>query len=555
MVSNFDDGENSLRLVGLTVVALLLFSLVALLVDSREDVLSYVGLNKNGGIEETVFATGDAPMPDSLDAAAGQVAIPILQYDAWTALAGFSSSQSFDLALPRETRFSHAVVRIDLSANLEQESAGRMKFSVNGAPRGEIILNAGESKHQVDIPLSSIDRARDRVLISVATVGNNPKAECSADWTGAVVVSILPTTRVIIGLEEPVTDLVDRLLTSGLPARIIWRDPLDGVAPEQPVELPWSWPPMATRALFVDPDNAVDTDVTATMDELFALWREQRKYQRLTEDLTAWTDVEWPVRAPFHDSGQNSREFRNRTVWNFTYDQSELPEQGLPDLFHLELTATSSNDTTGWLLLVTLNGTIVHSERVPNTTGDIVRDIALPTAVQKIRNDLRVSLTSDEEKVGRCAQGGPAAAQLKVSSYLDHEGGAVNHGYAELLSSATDSMDVYIDPNLQATGANFAFFAISQIFRDNLFAKAQPGVADQALERGLVVALGRDQLDGYLSRSESIRDEIWAAFAVITDAPKPEVFVFKADDPKLGEALEVHKPISLLLIAPAGTRI
>ena len=261
-----------MRLIGLTVVALICFALVALLVENREGLLQNLGL---AGLEqratETVFETGDAPLPDWVAGAAGVVEIPVLEYGRWIALAGFADGQTFDLALPARTPYSDAVIELDVTATLEEGTTGRLRIGVNGEDRGQIVLNPGISAHKVRIPLRPIDKLRNWVSVSVSAIGNNPKAECTTDWTGGVVVTVEPTSRIVVGIDEPVTNLVDRLLVSGSPVRIVWGEETDGQISSSTPQVPWPVVGMPGSAVFVDPDEALDTDVRATGEELLQL--------------------------------------------------------------------------------------------------------------------------------------------------------------------------------------------------------------------------------------------------------------------------------------------
>lgn len=534
-----------MRLIGLGVLALLLFALIALLVDSREEILTSVGLHPEGGGREiTVLETGNAPLPDTLKGPAGTARFSIRQYDQWTALAGFSSNQTFTLPLPRQAPFSAAVLFLDIQAELEEDTTGRMRFAVNRKNRGEVVLESGSQGHLVKIPLEPLDMARDWVEVTMSVLGNNPKAECTSDWTGGVVVTVEPSTHVQVALEEEITDLEDRFILSGSPSRIVWQG-ADQVASND-VSPAWQWRPFSRDARFVSTAETKETDVVASLAEL-SDYREQKLAEfRLRQDLQGTTDLAWPVSLAKANVGL-SREFRNRTTWVFDYSRADMPDRELPDQLDLRLTAVSSDATASWLLLVTLNGQIVHSEQVAAAQEQLDRQIELPIGIQAMQNQLRVTLTSDEEKEGRCVQGRPAAAQIKAGTALKHVGAPAEPVFAGLLDAVTPQIDLEVSDKLTAEAANFGFYAMSNIFLSNIF-----HVGQEEDGRNVAKLMVGDEISSFRDGAAAETDTFWYAFAAITDEDEPQVFAFKGSDPQLGTVLDVFEPASVLVVGPPG---
>lgn len=532
-----------MRLIGLGVLALLLFALIALLVDSREEILTSVGLHPEGGGREiTVLETGSAPLPDTLKGAAGTAKFPIRQYDKWTALAGFSSNQTFTLPLPRQTPFSAAVLYLEIQAELEETTTGRMRFAINRKNRGEVVLDPGSHGHLVKIPLEPLDMARDWVEVTMSVLGNNPKAECTSDWTGGVVVTVEPSTHVQVALDEEIMDIEDQFILSGSPTRIVWQ----GAEPAKTIDVSpaWQWRPFARDARFVATTEAKETDVVANLAELSG-YRERKLAEfRLKQDLDGIADVAWPISLAKAKVGL-SREFRNRTTWVFDYARADMPNRELPDLLDLRLTAVSSDATASWLLLVTLNGQIVHSEQVAAAQELLDRQIALPVGIQALQNQLKVTLTSDEEKEGRCVQGRPAAAQIKAGTALNHTGAPAMPVFAGLLDAVTPQIDLEVSDKLTAEAANFGFYAMSNIFVNNTF---HVGQAEDG--RNVAKLMAGDDISSFRDGVTHQAGPLWFAFAAITDEDEPQVFAFKGNDPQLGTALEVFDPASVLVVGP-----
>lgn len=540
----------------MAVLALLSLAVIALLADRGETVLKSLGLTTGQDDRQIhVLEIASATLPKKISGEAGFAEFPLRQHGEWTGLAGFTGDQSFDLPLPRETKFSDAVVFVDVGVELEKDTTGRLRFGVNGQPRGEIVLNPGNSELLVKIPLQPIDKAREWVNVTVSVVGNNPKAECTSDWTGGVVVSIEPTTHVRVALEQPITSKIDQWILSGAPARIIW--PYAAKSPDAgpEVDLTWKWQPFVLDAVFVDVKDARETDVGGSLNSLFKNRNERIEKVQLFDLVEGISEIEWPVPIGLLLKTSPDREFRNRTVWNIAYDRIDMPDRQLPDVMNLKLGVNSSGETAAWLLNVFLNSQLVHSERIDANERVIERQVELPLLAQALGNLLRITLTSDEEKTGRCTQGQPAVAQIMLGTNLDQQGDVADPIFAGLLEATTLDADLYIAETVDAQEANFGFYTLSKIFGITKFHTATSDLKNSSLERGLVVLLDSDQLGETFKQLGDDKGTAWFAFSAITLASEPEVFAFKGDDPMLKKALELYNPISILVALPPGFQI
>lgn len=542
-----------MRLVGLAVLALLSFALVALLADRGEELLDSAGFSTSSDDRIIhVLETGNAKLPDPPISEENAVRLPIQQYKKWTALAGFSGSQNFNLPLPRQTKFNKAVLILDVNAELEESTTGRIKFEINSQERGEIVLNSGSSGFLVKIPLEPIDMARSWVSVTMSVKGNNPKAECTSDWTGGVVVTVESTSYIELEVTEPITALEDKLLLSGSPARLIWRTEDTESEPGNSIDLPWQWDPFVLDTVFVEASQALENDVESTLTDLIEFRQDRFEKFLLAEQLEGNVAAEWPLPVTTFLEKSTEREFRNQTKWIVNYTRAEMPGRQLPNLFNLDLTANSSDSEISWLLTVTLNGHIVHSEQVASAAESIQREIQLSEGVQGLQNVLKITLTSNEEKTGRCVQGRPAVAQLGQGTVFSRTGGETDPIYAGLLDAASPNLDLYVAQTVNAEEANFGFFTLSKIFKGNSIQRAQADVGENALEHGLIALIDSAQFPRIFTEHEDDLPSIWVAFTAITSAPSPTVFVFKGDDPLMKKAVELHKPISALFVMPPG---
>ncbi|WP_133057622.1 hypothetical protein [Falsiruegeria litorea] len=541
-----------MRLIGIAVLALILFAFVAIAVNRSEDLFETGGLKDiRDGREVHELETGEARLPDKIEGAAGFVDLEVLQSDEWTALTGFSGHRRFSLPLPRDTAFSAAVLEIFVKTEMEFETAGRLQFEVNGHRRGEIVLEPGETNMRVRIPLEPIDLERPWIDVNITVDGNNPKAECAEDWTGGVVVSIQPETHVRVALDEPITSTADALIASGFPVRIVWPSQTPEVITAADPVISWRWLPFAAKASFVDKGVARETDVEVPIEDVVELHHWVVQQENIRRELEGENNLSWPLPIIGQDGAAASREFRNRTSWVYRYSRTSMPDLQLPDMLDLKMQMVSTDSSASWLLIVFLNGDIVYSQTLPTTQTSFEHSIPLPKNVQSIDNELRVSLISDEEKTGRCVQGRPAAAKINVGTGLDNRGSDATELYAGVLNAMSPVINLMIEGPVTAHDLNFGFLALSKIFLHNSFDYREGGLGNLDHSQPSVTIVALENLTAALDQMKGQDRPYWVAYSVVTSAPDPETMAFAGDDPALASAIDLHRPESALIVVPA----
>lgn len=73
--------------------------------------------------------------------------------DQWIGLAGFPDSTEIRFALPSGINFTAGTLKLLLDAQLGADGDGRVTISVDGVRRGEVVLDPGQSRHEVEITL------------------------------------------------------------------------------------------------------------------------------------------------------------------------------------------------------------------------------------------------------------------------------------------------------------------------------------------------------------------------------------------------------------------
>lgn len=531
---------------------MILFAFVAIAVNRSEDLFETGGLQDIRDRREVHdLETGEARLPEVVEGSAGYVDLGVLQADEWTALAGFSGYRRFTLPLPRETAFSAAVLEIFVETEMEVDTTGRMQLEVNGQRRGEIVLDPGETKMRVRIPLEPLDLERPWIDVNVTVDGNNPKAECTDDWTGGVVISIEPETHVRVALDEPITATGDALIASGFPVRIVWPSSSPETLVGTARSISWRWLPFVSTASFIDKEFALETDVEVPIEDLVELHHWVTQQESVRRALEGEADMNWPLPIIGQDGAAASREFRNKASWIHQYARTSLPNLELPDQLNLKMQMVSTDTSASWLLIVFLNGHIVFSESIPTTETAVERKITLPQNIQAIDNELRISLISDEEKTGRCVQGRPAVAKIEVGTQLEHLGSEASEIYAGVLKEMSPEINLMIEGELTALDLNFGFLALSKIFLDNSFDFRERGLENVDRSKATVAIAAAESLDNVMEHMATVGGRFWIAYAAVTQATEPEIFAFAADDPNLMPAIGLHNPESVLIVVPA----
>ena len=537
-----------MRLVGIAVLTLVVFAAVAVLVQRSEvlfDAVTRKAAIDGRAVHELV--TGSAQIPETISGDAGYVDYGVQQFDQWTAVAGFLTEQRFFITLPRQTRFSAAVLEIYVTASLEDQTTGRLQFDVGGKRRGEIVLEPGQNKMLVRIPLEPLDMERDWVEVDVTIKGNNPKAECATDWDGGVVVEIEPQTYMRVALEEPITRTLDKLLASGVPIRVIW--PSQSDAPQTDNQISWRWPRVVARATFVPSTLARETDAVVSLEEIFALHKWRMEADSFSKQLNAQSR-DWPIPILGQSGSASSREFRNRANWVYRYSRAKLPNWDFPDTLDLEMGMVSTEQNANWLLVVFLNGQIIYGETLPTSQKEFRKSINLPIPAQGVENTLRIALLSDEKKEGRCVEGRPAAARIGPATQIYRTAPASEPAFAGLLAKMPEKIDFFVLPQITAREMNFGFVALSETMRDLEVVHQSEQFDPQTFDGPSLELVGQDRLLAAVENYEAAGVDFWVVYARIGDGPVPEIAAFRSDEKLLRATLDLDNPVSALLIVP-----
>lgn len=461
-----------LGLLTILLVALLRFTLIT------PDIASFVGLESTDGRRTYDLALQDA-QEECLPPGSGTLhTFPLRERDTWNALTGAPGFTSVSFDLPRQANVIGGALILDIAAELQEEAVARLRINVNGERRGEIVLAAGRADSEIRIDLRPRDLMQGTLDVSLATVGTFPQRMCEPGWNGGLIVRIEPSSRVELRTDGPLTDIGDRLLVSGSPQRLVW--PSAGAGETGAVDLVAFAVDRRVRGLqsvFVpQTQDSCSGAIALEPSDLAALSRSQP---------SPGADVvpaDWPVSVARTGPNATARFFGQSEIWRHAYDLRAMPDAEYPTALDLRMRVAGLTGDAAWLLSVTLNDSLIHSERLTGNTLDIVREVALPFELQAVSNRLDVRIVkADGRDLAICvgAETTSTAQMLPTTKLL---GGVApdDPSLGEFLSAVTGPVQLRLSDMLTATDATGAVDFLADTFGGRVLWRSE-GPVDPAL--------------------------------------------------------------------------
>src|SRR5690606_4482782 len=99
----------------------------------------------------------------------------------WVGLAGFPDQSEITFPVPRDAYLSGALDLV-FDTQLAEHGDGLLTLSVNGTPRGQLVLDSGRHTHQARIELTAADLGGDRIALQMAGRGTTNSGQiCPTD--------------------------------------------------------------------------------------------------------------------------------------------------------------------------------------------------------------------------------------------------------------------------------------------------------------------------------------------------------------------------------------
>ncbi len=380
----------------------------------------------------------------------------------WAGLAGFPDQAEVIFPLPRGQSFLSGALNLSFDTQLAEHGDGLLTLSVNGTPRGQVVLDSGRAQHQIRIALTPADLAGERIVLHMAGRGNTNSGQiCPTDAANSgSAVTLSADSGLELQSDRPLADAVQALviapqplvlspgISSGDMALTIWANQMfnrSGIAArigtagngETPVTISQN----AVLAAGVASGNSLAGK--SAVDQVIAAM-----------GATVTQPVGWPVNVADLGAETIVKSFRGSRRWTIPFNAVDLPGGGLPEQFRLRLKTTPLADNNDWVVRISLNGNLIDTRRLAGATDTIAFDVPLPAERMLPANALVVELVDTTPNEGICTRGPDAQAQLQPESALLDLGGA-DAGWAKLVSDLASAADVGLeaDPGLSAAQA------------------------------------------------------------------------------------------------------
>ena len=422
-----------------------------------------------GQSEAVAVGEPDAPAPWTL-----RVARP--QQDRWIGLAGFPDQTEVRFALPIGVDLVSGELNLVLDSQLAEGGDGRVSISVNGVPRGQIVLNDGAETHEIAIALEAADLLGPAVNLRLASQGTTSGGQiCPVDTANnGSAIALNPQSELVLVTAAESTDPEIELFTAAEPfevllgdgaaqARAIWgtqRLQRDGIA-----AVIGGAPAGSTRLVFAG-DNA--DAVSRNEDGSLALAGETGPallvQARGNDAIAAARPTAWPVRATALTAETGVRNFRGSKRWTLDYKLADLPLGMMPTRLDLALKTSELVAGSEWVVRVSLNNNLLETRRFDGKIGDIALPIALPIERQGLVNSIQIELVDTSPNDSICRAAPDAQAQLLPETKLTAGEAQPVDGWGATVRqlAAAPSIDLTVEGALDAAGASRAAAMLGQ---------------------------------------------------------------------------------------------
>lgn len=536
-----------MRLLGLALFTLLVLGLV-----QYAFVKTDVGVGLISKIEDTRLIhdfVSEAPVQTCQPVGEGVLhSFPVRETDTWTSLSSAPGYQKSTFRLPKDVKVQNGVLILDVAAQLQTDGIARMRVNVNGSRRGDVILNGGNSTHRVRIDLSPTDLTQSELAVSLSAQGRFPRAACTAEWDGGIVVRIEPSSRIELTTEGPLVSLEDRLRATGNPVRMIWPENAGTADLGRLLRFAADRRARGTETEFVSASHSCPVAVALSPQDL--------SYADQIVALAPMTaHRQWPMNLAEDPALGEARFFDQTSTWRIPYTLRETPNAELPVRFDLGMTLMGMVEDESWLLSVTLNGRSVHSEQLHGRTSEVFREIRLPLHMQGFSNVLEVQLiSSNVDDDQDCNEGVPVMAQLNPTTKLKHGALVEDLATARFAAALPEGLELRVSPEFNGTEATAAVGFLADAFGDKITWTPVDEVTQES--RGVVELIWRAGLAGAAERHLAMPDrDVWLVWPRTieerTDAPFGVVRVTSPDDVAYFPLLEGAR-IAAVVTLPAA---
>lgn len=375
---------------------------------------------------------------------ATEIWIPRPRADQWIGLAGFPDSTEIRFALPAGVNFTAGALRLAFDVQLGMQGDGRMTINVDGVRRGEVVLDPGQSRHEVEIALEQNDLLSDVVVVTFEGRGTTSTGQiCPADAANSgAAVTLSDDSGLALLTDDPVDTRAVRIATMSDPAWLA----LGAETGTQALAI-WARQDFARKGMevrFAANDTVPDIVMAQGTQPALALDAEGHVAiageagiegvlaARMPAAIRPVPDA-WPVTVDKLSTETLLKNFRGSRRWTIPYALADLPGGLMPRRFALELKTSTLAPGNDWVVRVSLNGNLLETGRFNGQGDTISLDVTLPSGIQTLSNTILVELIDTTPNDSICRVGPDAQAQLLPTSRLTPQGVQPTGGWPQMV--------------------------------------------------------------------------------------------------------------------------
>lgn len=364
--------------------------------------------------------------------------------DQWIGLAGFPDTTEIRFPLPSGINFTAGTLKLALDAQLGSDGDGRVTISVDGVRRGEVVLDPGQTRHEVEIALGPDQLLSNAVVVTLDGRGTTSGGQvCPADTANSgAAVTLNADSGLALFTDDSIDTRAVRIATMADPATLA----LGSDAEAQALAI-WARQGLARKgmnvrfaaedavpdivmaqsagsALTLDPEGRIAVSGEPGIEALLAA--------RMSAAFMPTPDA-WPVTVDQLSAETLLKNFRGSRRWTIPYALADLPGGLMPRRFAIDLKTSTLAPGNDWVVRVSLNGNLLRTERFDGQGDAISLDVTLPSEIQALSNAILVELIDTSPNDSICRVGPDAQAQLLPTSRLTPQGVQPSAGWPQMM--------------------------------------------------------------------------------------------------------------------------
>ncbi len=521
-----------MRLVGIALLAFLIAAAAIVLSDRgfRDRKLQQIGAYLSE--PQVIFETGH---PASVSLETAEVTRFRPHGRGTILLSGLPAYQNVAFSLPVDTRPQAGYLQIDATLQVLAGVKAALRISINSARRGELLLDSGETRRSVRIPLMPDELSAPTLQVSFSLQGNGTDSGCVSERNIGAVVEIERSSGLYLALDAARLSTRDQLGAWGQHVYADWPDTPGNGDNERGLILALAGD-LGRKGH--DVTFAADADMPALSIERL---REVADLRAITAPEDVHASISWPLEIAQRGANAGVRRFHQSTSWRTRYRLREIATQDYPRTLELSLMLGPRPDGAAWLVFTTLNGRTIQMDTIRTDQSAFRKSIPVPADSHESDNVLQVTVAGTHTPEGRCGAGPELLAEMRPETHLTGGGARFSDELRELRGKLADAaaIQISIREGISAADATAAAGLIAEVAPDGAI------LSPTASDAGITV-LGRKTLDGWLS-SEPPSENRWLVFRGAADAPITIADLNTEDIAPLMSALMSAVPVALLV--------